>query len=145
MTSNPDTREATARFRAAAKKRAAAVVTLDEANTALAVAMDAVHKSGEMEWSDIAAVAGVAPVGADPAATAMWRTRNMPGAAKKVVHPDTSVEGWLTLSEAATVLGLTAAQFRARLKNPLNPVHQRVTAHKGWRRNREVTFYGVTD
>ena len=69
----------------------------------------------------------------------------MPGAAKKVVHPDTSVEGWLTLSEAATVLGLTAAQFRARLKNPLNPVHQRVTAHKGWRCNREVTFYGVTD
>ncbi|MEZ5111876.1 MAG: hypothetical protein R2732_10320 [Microbacteriaceae bacterium] len=145
MTPASDPREAIARFRAAAKKRTAAVAALSDADAALAVAMDAAHKSGAMEWSEIAEVAQVAPVGADPAATAMWRTRNLPESAEKVVHPDTNVEGWLTLSEAAEKVGLTAAQFRARLKNPLNPLHERVTPHDGWRRNRKVTFYEVAD
>lgn len=161
MTSTPDTRDATARFRAAAKRRAAAVATLTDADAALAEAMESVHESGEMLWSEIAEVAAVAipPVEIESsddeereralrkfaAATAMWRTRNLPGAAEKTVQPDTEVEGWLTLSEAAAALGLTAAQLRSRLKNPANPLHERVTEHKGWRRNREVSFYEVAD
>lgn len=144
MTSTPDARDAIARFRAAAKRRATAVAALSDADAALAEAMDAANKEG-MSWAKIAEVAQVAPAGADPAATAMWRTRNLPGAEEKVVQPDTDVPGWLTLSEAAEKVGLTAAQFRSRLKNPANPIRQRVTEHKGWRRNRAVTFYEVAD
>lgn len=145
MTSVSDPRDAIARFRAAAKKRAAAVAALTDADAALAEAMDAARKDGKMSWAKIAEIAEVAPAGADPAATAMWRTRNLPGAEEKVVHPDTNVEGWLTLSEAAAALGLTPAQFRSRFKNAANPIHQRVTEHKGWRRNRKISFYEVTN